>query len=125
MRAKDPEKRNVARVLAEQYDVIMPDARVHGRSDGGETGFTPEILTEDAVGLIHALKLARPTLIGRSNGAVTAFLVAAHHPELVRAIVMEDPPAGGMPSPAVRQEVSGGNWFQEWMTWLQRLKELY
>lgn len=115
----------VARVLAERYDVIMPDARVHGRSAGGETGFTPEILVEDVAGLIRTLNLERPTLIGRSNGAVTAFLVAAHYPELARAIVMEDPPAGGMPAPAVRQEVSsGGNWFQEWMSWMQQLKQM-
>jgi pimeloyl-ACP methyl ester carboxylesterase len=69
-----------ARVLAERYDVIMPDARVHGRSAGGETGFTPEILVEDVAGLIRTLNLERPMLIGRSNGAVTAFLVAARYP---------------------------------------------
>lgn len=115
----------IARLLAERYDVIMPDARVHGRSSGGETGFNPEILAADVVALIHVLKLERPTLIGRSNGAVTAFLVAARQPEMVRALIMEEPPAGGMPAPAVRQEVSsGGNWFQEWMTWMGKLKEM-
>lgn len=115
----------VAKELANRYDVIMPDARVHGRSDGGETGFSPEVLTADVVALISALKLDRPILSGRSNGAITAFLLAAQHPNLVRALIMEDPPAGGRPAPAVRQEVlTGNNWFQEWMTWLQRLKHL-
>lgn len=115
----------LARVLAERYDVIMPDARVHGRSAGGETGFSPEILAADVVALISALKLDHPVLIGRSNGAMTAYLAAAQHPSLVRALVMEEPPAGGMPAPAVRQEVlTGNNWFQEWMRWLQQLKQM-
>jgi pimeloyl-ACP methyl ester carboxylesterase len=113
----------VAKDLAERYDVIMPDARVHGRSAGGETGFSPEILAADVVALINALKLDRPILIGRSNGAITAFLIATDDPPLVRALILEDPPAGGRPAPAVRPEVlTGNNWFQEWLTWLQRLK---
>lgn len=115
----------LARLLAERYDVIMPDARVHGHSAGSESGFSPEILTADVVALINTLKLERPILIGRSNGAITAFLVAAQHPTLVRALIMEDPPAGGRPAPAVRQDVlTGNNWFQEWMTWLRQLKSL-
>jgi pimeloyl-ACP methyl ester carboxylesterase len=113
----------VAKDLAERYDVIMPDACVHGRSAGGETGFSPEILAADVVALINALKLDRPILIGRSNGAITAFLIAADEPTLVRALILEDPPAGGRPAPAMRPEVlTGNNWFQEWLTWLQRLK---
>lgn len=115
----------VAKTLAERYDVIMPDARVHGQSDGAESGFGPEILTADAVALINALKLDRPILIGRSNGAITAFLIAAQQPNLVRALIMEDPPAGGRPALAVKQEMlTGNNWFQEWMSWLQQLKRV-
>jgi pimeloyl-ACP methyl ester carboxylesterase len=54
----------------------MPDARVHGRLAGGESGFSPEILTEDVIALMQAFKLEQPILIGRSNGALTAFLIA-------------------------------------------------
>jgi alpha/beta hydrolase fold len=71
----------VAKGLPERYDVIIPDARVHGRSAGGETGFSPKILAEDASALLAALKVDRPILFGRSNGALTAFLLAARPPE--------------------------------------------
>jgi hypothetical protein len=38
---------------------------------------------------------------------------------------MEGPPAGGRPALAVRAEVfAGQNWFQEWMAWLQQLKQM-
>lgn len=114
-----------ARALQETYDVIMVDARAHGRSDGPETGFTPEILAEDVAALIEVLQLDNPILLGRSNGAVTAVLVAAAHPQRVRAILLEDPPSGGMPRPTVTQEpLESQNWFQAWLSWMESLKTL-
>jgi N-formylmaleamate deformylase len=71
------------------------------------------------------LHLERPVLMGRSNGAVTAALVAANHPDLVRAVVLEEPPSGGMPRPAIRQEQVGQqNWFQAWLRWMEGLKRM-
>src|SRR3989442_8202200 len=40
----------VAKVLEHDYDLILLDARGHGRSDGITGGFSPELLTEDAAG---------------------------------------------------------------------------
>jgi pimeloyl-ACP methyl ester carboxylesterase len=115
----------VAKALAADYDVIMPDARAHGRSAGPEGDFTPELLADDVAALLETLKLERPFLIGRSNGAVTAVLVAAAHPDRVRGLVLEEPPAGGMPRPTIRQEqVQQQNWFQAWLQWMQRLEQM-
>ena len=112
----------VAKALAADYHVIMPDARAHGRSAGPEKGFTPEILADDVGALLEALELERPFLVGRSNGAVTAVLVTAAHPDRVRGLVLEEPPASAMPRPAIRPEqLQEKNWFQTWLQWMQNL----
>ena len=41
--------------MSADFDVIMVDAREQGHSDGIATGFSQELLTEDAAGLIRAL----------------------------------------------------------------------
>jgi N-formylmaleamate deformylase len=82
----------VARVLEQDYDVIMPDTRGHGLSDGPETGFSLEQRADDVAGLIQELALERPRLLGHSMGAAIAALLAADRPELVRSILLEDPP---------------------------------
>lgn len=88
--------RPVAQALESEYDVVMIDARGHGRSSGPDTGFDVEHLAEDALGVIFALKLDRPHLIGHSMGAHTAAMIAKYHPDLVRSLVLEDPPWIGL-----------------------------
>lgn len=82
----------VARDLQETYDVIMPDARGHGHTGGDLTRFSYAQLAADVAGLIEALELEKPYLWGHSMGALTSAVVAATYPDLVRAIVLEDPP---------------------------------
>jgi len=82
----------VAGGLEGDYDVVMPDARGHGRSGGIESGLSIDLLAGDAAAVIRALELDRPSLYGHSMGAITAVVVAARYPEQVRAIVLEDPP---------------------------------
>lgn len=118
----------VARALEGDYDVIMLDARGHGRSDGPEHGYSQEILNQDVAELIRALALAQPVLIGHSNGALTAAQVAAQYPELVRAIVLEDPPwVEAVRRPPMAQ--NGGEpwpgytaWRNTWIAWHKALR---
>jgi len=110
----------VARDLEQDYDVIIYDARGHGLSDGPITGFSPQLLTEDAASFIQALKLERPFLLGHSMGAATAGQVAAYHPDLMRAIALEDPPWHDFTQPPAT--ALGGNKafsFEEWITGLK------
>lgn len=90
----------VAQDLAGGYDLIMPDARGHGRTAGDVSALSYELLGEDAVGLIQTLGLAQPILFGHSMGALTAMIAAARAPNLVRALILEDPPFW----PAARQK---------------------
>ena len=84
----------LAQALEKNYDLIMYDARGHGFSDAPESGYSTEDRAADLAGLIQALGLEnpRPILIGHSMGAETVATTAAHHPELVRCAILEDPP---------------------------------
>ncbi|GAC1473784.1 MAG: 2-succinyl-6-hydroxy-2,4-cyclohexadiene-1-carboxylate synthase [Ktedonobacteraceae bacterium] len=82
----------VARVLEHDYDIIMPDVRGHGLSDGPESGFSTDLLVSDAVAVIQALDLRQPYVLGHSMGAHTAAQLASKRPELMRAVLLEDPP---------------------------------
>lgn len=85
----------VADVLCKDYDLILPDSRGHGLSDAPEMGYGVDDRTADVVGLIEALKLNRPVLLGHSMGAETAMGVAALFPDLLRGVILEDPPWPG------------------------------
>jgi N-formylmaleamate deformylase len=82
----------LAAVLAPDYDVIMVDARGHGLSDAPLDGYGPIEQADDLAGLIAALDLKSPIILGHSMGAMTTLLLAARHPQQPRAIALEDPP---------------------------------
>ncbi len=83
----------VAPVLAETYDVIAIDARGHGLSDDPLTGYGQAEHAADLAGLIDALGLHKPIVLGHSMGAVNTLALAGTYPHLARAILLEDPPA--------------------------------
>jgi N-formylmaleamate deformylase len=92
----------VARELESDYDVIMPDARGHGKSSVPDEGYGYEDQAKDVVGLIQALSLPAPILIGHSMGGMTATVVAGQNPKLLRGLILADP---SFLSPQVQREV--------------------
>jgi N-formylmaleamate deformylase len=80
-----------ARALADEYDVVMPDARGHGASSAPEGGYRYDDLAADALGLIDALGLSLPVLLGHSMGGMTAAVVASKNPGRLRGLVLADP----------------------------------
>src|SRR5690606_400167 len=83
----------LAEELEATYDVIMPDARGHGRSDTADSGLGTADLASDLHGLISALGLVRPAVLGHSMGGMTALALAGLYPDTPGAILVED----GMP----------------------------
>jgi pimeloyl-ACP methyl ester carboxylesterase len=74
--------------FAEQFRVIAPDLRGHGKTanpGGGPITYTD--CADDVLALIHALRLDRPMIAGFSAGASVATLAAIREPESVRALV--------------------------------------
>lgn len=117
----------VAQALQNDYDVIMPDARGHGLSDGPETGFSMDMQAADIAGLIQSLQLDHPFVLGHSMGAATTTTLAARYPDLVRAVLLEDPPwrdAPVSPPPDAatlsQQQARQGSWLQ----WLVPLRAM-
>lgn len=83
---------HVVKELENDYDVIMPDARGHGKSSNGKGDYSTQSRVSDLVGLIKELNLDHPIIGGHSMGADTTFHLAAEFPQIARAIFLEDPP---------------------------------
>ncbi len=82
----------VAMELEQDYDLILPDARGHGKSASGKGEYCTFQQVADLVGIIPALKLDRPVIGGHSMGAQPCLHLAANYPDLTRGIFLEDPP---------------------------------
>jgi N-formylmaleamate deformylase len=78
-------------VLAQNYDVVLPDARGHGLSDAPPTGYATSDHVADLAGLVRQLGLNRPALMGHSMGGTIVAGLAVQHPDLVGRCVLEDP----------------------------------
>jgi N-formylmaleamate deformylase len=80
----------LTRALEADYDVIMPDARHHGLSEGpaGAGGF--EVQAVDLAEFVRSLGLDRPVIGGHSMGAMSSLYCAALYPDLVRGLILED-----------------------------------
>lgn len=82
---------SLAREIQDDYDIIMFDARGHGLSDPPTLADPPDVQVEDLAGLINALKLERPILMGHSMGSASVAHFAAKYPNVPRAVILEDP----------------------------------
>src|SRR3569833_1063642 len=67
----------VARLLEADFDVVMPDARGHGKSGTPRHGYGYDDHAGDVVGLIRQLELEAPVVLGHSMGGMTATVVAS------------------------------------------------
>lgn len=93
---------SLAQTLEKDYDVILPDARGHGRSSAPDYGYQYEDHANDIAGLIKTLRLPSPFLLGHSMGGMTAAVVASRKPNLLRGLILADPT---FLSPKVQREV--------------------
>jgi pimeloyl-ACP methyl ester carboxylesterase len=90
---------NLAREFAADYDIILYDARGHGKSDPPSAWDPADVQVEDLAGLIRELKLVKPIVMGHSMGSSAAAWFAAKYPDVPRAVVLEDP--GLVPNPTM------------------------
>lgn len=81
----------LARALEDACDVVMPDARGHGRSGAPADVYRYDDLAADVVGLLDALGITAPVLLGHSMGGMTAAVVASRNPRRLQGLILVDP----------------------------------
>jgi pimeloyl-ACP methyl ester carboxylesterase len=82
--------------LRERARVVALDARGHGGSERFPPDVSRAAHVADAAFAVERLGLARAVVVGQSLGGLTALLLAASRPDLVRGlVVVEAGPGGG------------------------------
>lgn len=99
-----------AEALEAEYDVIMPDLRGHGQSGGADTGWLSTSLVQDQIGVLRALRVNAPFVVGHSLGADIAGRLAATEP--VRAVVLVDPALRNFVAALPAQNGAPPSWMQ-------------
>jgi pimeloyl-ACP methyl ester carboxylesterase len=80
--------------FAKRYRAIAYSRRYnYPNSNPARAGYSAVVDAEDLAAFIATLHLGRVVVIGHSYGALTALFLVAKHPELVRALVLAEPPA--------------------------------
>ncbi|MFD5700858.1 alpha/beta fold hydrolase [Streptomyces lasiicapitis] len=79
----------LARELGPDWRVIAPDQRGHGESERAED-FSRDGYVSDAAAVLDHFGVTNTVVLGHSLGGVNAYQLAARHPRLVRALVVED-----------------------------------
>ncbi len=90
--------RHFAPLVGQRFRVIGVDLRGHGESSWpGEYGF--ELMRTDILRLLAVMGIYGVIPFGHSTGALVGFLLAATHPDLVRALVLEEMPTPDAANP--------------------------
>ena len=107
--------RHVIPLLADTFDVVVPDLRGFGASDKhvadpaqqyGANGQARSVL-----GLMQELGLNRPVLAGYDVGSRTAQAIAREHPQAVRSLVLA-PPLPGVGRRILEPDAQREFWYQ-------------
>ncbi len=82
----------VAPSLCSRVQVLAFDQRGHGLSDWAEKleDYTRDSMVRDIEGIVEALKLSRPVVIGHSMGGLNSMTFASRNPDKLRALVLVD-----------------------------------
>lgn len=105
--------------LSKHWHVYALDLRGHGLSGRPDTleGYHIRHNIRDTVTFLREGVRKPAVLMGHSYGAVISMLTPMYAPDLVRAIVLEDPPL------MLRRENDESKSFLEYFTWLYQMRQ--
>jgi len=89
---------DVAPLLEDAFDLILPDLRGFGESTTVDSPFTMDDYASDIAGLLDQLEIQKAAIVGHSMGGYVALAFAKLYPErvsglgLVSSQVLADPP---------------------------------
>jgi 3-oxoadipate enol-lactonase len=76
------------RTLGSRYRLVMVDNRGAGRSDKPAGAYDLLTMADDAIACLRAAGFESAHVLGASMGGILAQVMAAHHPERVRSLVL-------------------------------------
>lgn len=81
-------------LFAQRYRVLVYSRRYHRPNPQAEDNqtYSPKLHSEDLAAMLLTLDLAPAEIIGSSYGAFTALQLVRDHPQLVRGLVLAEPP---------------------------------
>ena len=103
--------------LAEHFRILTYDLRGHGYSDAPPTGYSPDDMAGDLLGLLDELEVERPVIAGHSYGADIALYFAARNPERVSEVIAIESAL-----PALESSRRSDDWVG-WAYWARTLEE--
>ena len=74
--------------LAKHFHVYMPERRGHGHTPDVEGPITYQLMADDTIAFLETVVGEPADVVGHSDGAFVAMLVAMQRPELVKRLVM-------------------------------------
>src|SRR6266487_229228 len=74
--------------LADRFHVFLPERRGHGHTPDVDGPITYELMAQDTIAFLEAVVGGPADLVGHSDGAVVAMLVALRRPDLARQLVL-------------------------------------
>lgn len=78
----------LAKHLSKTYRVVALDSREHGKSTNSDRQISYALMASDVVNLALHLGMEKITLVGQSDGGITALTVAQTKPEMVAQLVV-------------------------------------
>jgi pimeloyl-ACP methyl ester carboxylesterase len=74
--------------LAERFRLFLPDRRGHGRTPDVEGPITHDLMAEDTIAFMDSVVGGPAHMVGYSDGASVATVVAVRRPDLIRRLVL-------------------------------------
>jgi pimeloyl-ACP methyl ester carboxylesterase len=76
----------VPALIRSGYRTVVIDSRGHGRSTRDERPYSYELMASDVLAVMDTLKIEKAGLVGWSDGACTALILASHDPARVAGV---------------------------------------
>jgi pimeloyl-ACP methyl ester carboxylesterase len=90
--------------LSSEYQVYSVDIRGHGKSDWTTGNYSFKTIGSDMTAFLEKVVKRKAIISGNSSGGLIALWLAANKPELVKAIILEDPPLFSADWPRIKED---------------------
>ena len=76
------------RPLAERFHIYLPERRGHGHTADTDGPYSYDLMTEETIDFLEKVVREPAHLLGHSDGAVIAMLIALRRPTLIRSLLL-------------------------------------